>query len=204
MDFGIEKGMDKPSPYRKIIWALMVVLLLMFIPIWRVQTKYADKILSDEELSEYQTAIVFGAGLKAKGQPGAVLEDRILTAIKLYQEGKAENILMSGDNESLNHNEVQAMKEYALNQGLPEEIILEDHGGGSTYLTCLRASENEEVGKAVLVTQEYHLKRALYLCNEIGLNADGVVAMDRGYSRQWRYTFREWGAVFLAWLKINF
>ena len=208
MDIGIEKASNgQTSEFNKTTKALVVILIIVGVVfcsiILRVQFKYHDKILQPENLSSPNVGLVFGAGLKARGVPGAVLEDRILTAIKLYQNNQIGKFILSGDNSTANHNEVQAMKNTALEQGLTEDILLLDHAGTSTYDSCMRVKQEFGLNKIVLITQKYHLRRALYLCNELGLDAVGVVAENRGYSKQLKYTSREVLASIDAWLSIN-
>lgn len=126
-------------------------------------------------------AIVFGAGLYRDGTPTPVLKDRIDTAAKLYFAGKVQVILMSGDNRYLNYNEPGAMLEYAVSLGVPEQDIVLDYAGRRTYDTCYRALRIFDVREAVVVTQSFHLPRALYTCNALGMKAIGVAAEIREY-----------------------
>ena len=103
----------------------------------------------------------------------------------------------------MNHNEVQAMKNFALDQGLPESAIILDHAGTSTYDSCYRIKNVYELSKIVLITQRYHLARALYLCNEFGVDAVGIAAENRGYSGQLKYNLREILASLQAWIEVN-
>jgi SanA protein len=126
-------------------------------------------------------AIVFGAGLYRDGTPTPVLKDRIDTAARLYFAGKVQVILMSGDNRYLNYNEPGAMLEYAVSLGVPEQDIVLDYAGRRTYDTCYRALRIFDVREAVVVTQSFHLPRALYTCNALGMKAIGVAAEIREY-----------------------
>jgi vancomycin permeability regulator SanA len=130
-----------------------------------------------------RVAIVFGAGLWRDGSPTPVLRDRIETAAELYFKGKVEKLLMSGDNRFVNYNEPAAMKKYAMQLGVPEDAIVLDYAGRRTYDTCYRAREIFGVKSAILVTQRFHLARALFLCNALGLPATGVEADRRTYRR---------------------
>lgn len=209
MDIGIERAQTKQrsslSTFSKRVLAFIIIVIIILTLIsLRVQTKYSDKILSAQQVEPPNIALVFGAGLKAKGVPGAVLEDRIRTAIQLYQDGRVGKILMSGDNSLVNHNEVQAMKNFALEQGLPEEALLLDHAGNSTLESCQRLQSEFNLPKIILVTQKYHLRRALYICNKLDIDAFGVAAEDRGYSKQWKFSFREYLASIETWFKLLF
>lgn len=128
-------------------------------------------------------AIVFGAGLYRNGSPTPVLRDRIETAADLYRAGKVEKLLMSGDNSTPNYNEPGAMRDFALDLGIPEQDIILDYAGRRTYDTCYRAREIFHLDSAILVTQSFHLPRALYTCNALGISAVGVSADLRQYRR---------------------
>jgi SanA protein len=129
-----------------------------------------------------RVVIVFGAGLTRGGYPTAVLRDRVETATRLYFAGKVQKLLMSGDNRTLNYNEPGAMREYALSLGVPSDAIVLDYAGRSTYDTCYRAKVIFGLNTALLVTQQFHLPRALFLCNLRGIQASGVVANNIRYS----------------------
>jgi SanA protein len=110
-----------------------------------------------------------------------VLRDRVATAARLYFAGKVEKLLMSGDNRFLDYNEPGAMEGYALDLGVPQEDIVLDYAGRRTYDTCYRARDIFGLDSAILVTQSFHLPRALYVCNQLGLPAVGVPADQREY-----------------------
>jgi SanA protein len=126
-------------------------------------------------------AIVFGAGLQRDGSPSSVLRDRVLTAVELYKTGKVQKILMSGDNRFLNYNEPGAMFEYASELGVPPTDIVLDYAGQRTYDTCFRAKSIFGVSEAILVTQKFHLPRALFTCNSLGVKAVGAIADKHNY-----------------------
>jgi len=132
-------------------------------------------------------ALVLGAGLNRDGTPGVVLRDRVDTAVELYKSGSVEKLLMSGDNSSPFYNEPGAMYHYALSLGVPEEDIVLDYAGRRTYDSCYRARAIFGLEKLVVVTQAYHLPRALFLCNALGIEAYGVTADYSSYLRS-RYT----------------
>jgi len=211
MDFGIDvstgssnRGKRKLPRLIKIIFFTFLILGIFFLSVsYRVQNKFAPQIVAAEKIEGPNIALVFGAGLKRSGAPSHILEDRVLTAIKLYQDGRVGKIIMSGANPVVDYNEVQAMKDFALGEGLPEEAIILDYAGRRTYDSCYRLKEIFSLNKIVLVTQEYHLPRALYLCESLGVSARGVAAIDRGYFYQWKYNLREWPASFKAWLDVN-
>jgi len=134
-----------------------------------------------ETVPSTPVAIVFGAGLWRDGSPTTILRDRIATASELFFSRKVQKILMSGDNSYLDYNEPGAMREYALSLGVPEAAIVLDYAGRRTYDTCYRARAIFEIQEAILVTQNFHLPRALYTCNALGLKAIGVASDQRAY-----------------------
>ena len=133
-----------------------------------------------------RVAIVFGAEVKKDGTPSTVLRDRVETAVALYKNGKVEKIIMSGDNRFEDYNEPEAMRQYAVSLGVPNEAIVLDYAGRRTYDTCYRAKEIFQVDSAILVTQGFHLPRALFLCNSFGLEAVGVKADNYYYLKRLR------------------
>jgi len=134
-----------------------------------------------EDAAPVPAAVVFGAGLWRDGSPTPVLKDRIKTASDLYFAGKVKKILMSGDNRFVDYNEPKAMQTYALSLGVPDEDIVLDYAGRRTYDTCYRAREIFGLQDVILVTQGFHLPRALYTCSQLGLLANGVPADQRKY-----------------------
>ncbi|MCF6277954.1 MAG: YdcF family protein [Anaerolineales bacterium] len=141
------------------------------------------KIFSVEDVPAERAAIVFGAGLWRDGSPTPVLRDRVQAASELYFQGKVEKLLMSGDNRFADYDEPTAMKNYALALGVPEEVIVLDYAGRRTYDTCYRANAIFGLEQAILVTQKFHLPRALYLCDALGLETSGVSADGRIYRK---------------------
>jgi SanA protein len=121
-----------------------------------------------------RVAVVFGASVYSNGELSPLLEDRVSTAIDLYRSGKVDRILVSGDNRVQSYNEPKAMQEYLVSHAVAARDVVVDYAGRSTYETCFRAKEIFGLHRAVLVTQAFHLPRALYLANELGLEAYGV------------------------------
>ena len=130
-----------------------------------------------------RAAIVFGAGLWRDGSPTPVLRDRVKTGADLYFAGKVEKLLLSGDNSTEAYNEPAAMRQYALELGVPDSAIVLDYAGRRTYDTCYRAKEIFGLNAAILVTQDFHLPRALFICQVLGLKSVGVPADLRRYPR---------------------
>lgn len=140
---------------------------------------------------EADCILVLGARVWDNGQLSAVLKDRVDAAIALYKEGVAPLLLMSGDHSSESYNEVQAMKDYAVEQGVPEECILMDHAGYSTYESMYRAKEVYGINSCIVSTQKYHLYRAVYIGKAVGMDTRGVIADQRSYAKQTYYDIRE-------------
>lgn len=184
---------------------LLTLFLLSLLPRF-IAVQYGKKrTLTRAVVAHKPVAIVFGAGLRRDGGPTAVLADRVRTAADLYFSGKVDKILMSGDNRFLNYNEPGAMKTYAMELQVPEDDIVLDYAGRRTYDTCYRAGAIFGVQDAVLVTQQFHLARALYTCNQLGVKAVGVAADRRPYSPpdllNWR--IREYPATLVAFVQIH-
>src|SRR5688572_27414858 len=180
--------------------ALIFCVIGLFAPKF-VMWLYAQPLISTvEEVPPTRVAIVFGAGLLWDGSAGPVLSDRVLTAVNLYQQGKVEKLLFSGDNSYLNYNEPEAMRQYALERGVPDEDIILDYAGRRTYDTCYRAKHIFQVDEAILVTQEFHMARALFLCNWFDVDSTGVESNNRYFLKRYRayWSFRELFATFQA------
>jgi SanA protein len=141
------------------------------------------KTYSAAEVPPHRVAIVFGAGLWRNGTATPVLQDRVQMAANLYFAGKVERILMSGDNRFVEYNEPAVMREVALSLGVPEDAIVLDFAGRRTYDTCYRAKAIFGLTDAILVTQAFHLPRAIYECNRLGVDSVGVDADLRVYRK---------------------
>jgi len=164
-----------------LIFLLVFILVLGIGP--RLMTRWyaGSRLYNPQSAPQDRVAIVFGAGLWRDGSPSPVLRDRVATAAGLYFSGKVEKLLMSGDNTSVHHDEPGAMRDFALSLGVPDEDVVLDYAGRRTYDTCYRAREIFNISSAILVTQAFHLPRALYTCNMLGVKAVGVPADLRQY-----------------------
>ena len=182
----------------KFLWCLALTLGLLglvgFLLPRVVFLLYAkSRTFSAKEVPPRRVAIVFGAGLWHDGTPTPVLRDRVETAANLYFDGKVEKLLMSGDNRFVDYNEPEAMRQHALSLGVPDDAIVLDYAGRRTYDTCYRARDIFGVQSAILVTQGFHLPRALFLCNMLGVEGLGVSANIQYYRKVSRaiWNFRE-------------
>ena len=159
--------------------------------------------LSTSDWPKPRVAIVFGASVYSSGELSPTLEQRVETAIELYRTQRVDRILVSGDNRHPSYNEPKAMQDYLLSHAVAPRDVIVDYAGRSTYDTCLRAKDIFGLQKAVLVTQRYHLSRALYLANELGLDAYGFVT-DREQAPSFGYaSLRELGAEVKAFVNLN-
>ena len=134
---------------------------------------------------------MLGAGLRGNGEPSTILADRLDCAVALYESGASDRLLMSGDHSRKDYNEVSAMKAYAVARGVSSYHVFQDHAGFSTYESVYRARDIFSAKKVIIVTQSYHLYRALYIARALGLDAYGVASDARSYARQPYYTARE-------------
>lgn len=157
---------------------------------------YADrKTVEIVALNPVPVVIVPGAGLSADGTPSAPLRDRVRAAVELYQAGKVQKILMSGDNSTVYYNEPESMRQYAISLGVPDDAIVLDYAGRRTYDTCYRALNIFGIESAVITTQPYHLPRAVFLCDRLGIDIQGVEVEQSRYVRA-RYIFWQVREVF--------
>jgi SanA protein len=148
-------------------------------------------------------AIVFGAGYLPSGRLSSALADRMDTAIELYQAGIVNKLLLTGDNRFVDYNEPAVMLDYALARGVPREDLVLDYAGRRTYDSCYRARQIFGLERAVLVTQAFHLPRAIYTCERLGLEVVGTIADQRRYSRAPWFAFRELLAQVRAFLDLE-
>lgn len=154
----------------------------------------APRILQPEEAAQIEGVdciLVLGCQVKNNGVPSDMLADRLRRGVELYDAGVAPKLLMSGDHGRTDYNEVGAMKQYAMNTGIPSADIFMDHAGFSTYESMYRAKHIFEADKIIIVTQQYHLHRALHIARSLGIEAYGVAADYRAYSGQTARDIRE-------------
>ena len=143
-----------------------------------VRNVVSERILSVEEAADIDAdcILVLGSGIKLDGTPGKVLTDRLDKGLALYESGASSKLLMSGDHGRVNYDEVNAMKNYAMERGVASEDVFMDHAGFSTYESMYRAAAIFEVEKTVIVTQKYHLYRSIYNALSMGIDAYGVAS----------------------------
>ena len=159
-----------------------------------VKASERDRIISAEEaalLEDVDYILVLGAGLRSDGSPSDMLTDRLKVGISLMNKGFCDKLLLSGDNSGEHYNEVGAMHDFAVANGIDESKIINDGKGFSTYESICNALKDYGAEKIVIVTQEYHLYRALYIARAMGIEAYGVHADLRTYRGQGYRNIRE-------------
>lgn len=181
---------------RRLLGVLSVVIFLCSIPFVTSGVMCAsvkDQILTAEEASELDVdcVLVLGARVWDNGSPSGILEDRLITGISAYKSDASDRLLMSGDHGQTDYDEVNAMKTYAIEQGIPSASVFMDHAGFSTYESLYRARDIFQVKTVLIVTQEYHLYRALYIAKQMGLEAYGLAADLHTYSGMPMFVARE-------------
>ena len=176
-----------------LVSAAVLLAAAVFVPNFIIVNKTKSNIVTLEEsaeLSDIDCAVILGAGVR-DGKPTPMLRDRLLTGIELYKSGAAKKLIMSGDHGSEEYDEVNIMKSFAVENGIPDSDIFMDHAGFSTYETVYRAKEIFEADNIIIVSQEYHLYRALYIAKKLGVKAVGVSADLNTYRGQTKRDLRE-------------
>ena len=178
-----------------VVIGLILVLIGACINLYMVHTG-GKQIYTVEQMrgSKADCILVLGAGLKPDGSPSDMLRDRLAFACDLWEEGVSDTVLVSGDRASESYDEVTAMRNYLLANGVPEEAILEDPKGYSTSESLKRAKDVFGYENVVVVTQRYHLYRALYIAQKLGLDAKGVNSDPYTYRGQVLRDMREFAA----------
>lgn len=183
--------MKKILKILKILLIIVLISIIIYIIIncYIINTS-KKRILKEEDYSKLNNIdciLILGAGIWGD-KPSPMLQDRLDEGIKLYKKGLSSKIIMSGDHGKEEYDEVNVMKSYAIEKGVPSKDIFMDHAGFSTYESVYRSKEVFEVKKMIIVTQKYHLYRALYIADRLGINAYGVNSNPKKYSGQ---IFRE-------------
>jgi vancomycin permeability regulator SanA len=184
-----KKVFPRSIPRRWARRGLMGALLLAALPLglnyyvdWATSTL---RFRNSQQVPPEPVAIVFGAEVYRNGKLSPMLAARVQQAVEVYRVGHVHKILMTGDNSRTDYDEVTAMKHYAVELGVPAEDIHLDYAGFSTYESCYRAREIFGVRNAIVITQGYHLPRAVYTCAHLGIEVVGLETKDRGsYSKR--------------------
>lgn len=173
---------------KKILFVIGIVVI--FIVCSNAFVCITTKDQFNKDIKDADCILVLGAGVRNE-EPTPMLSDRLETAISLYNDKKASKLIMSGDHSREDYDEVNVMKSFAKKKGVPSSDIFMDHAGFSTYESLYRAKEVFQVKKVIIVTQDYHLYRALYIANQLGLEAVGVASNPHDYSGQTKRDIRE-------------
>ncbi len=172
---------------------LTILLLYFFLVPMVIIYGGKNRVYTDTQVVPgYEVAIVFGAGIKENKVPNAMLRHRLDAVAQLYYGGKVEKILLSGDNSDVDYNEPQVMYKYLLEvHDIRAEDLVRDYAGHRTYDTCARAKNIWDIEKAILISQGYHLSRAIFTCENLGIESTGFSATKYTYDGQTFYKFRE-------------
>lgn len=182
-------------------WWLLAVTVVFAVLVWgpsvyaKLSTRSGRYDLSAtpaRDVPHRHVAVVFGAGLYDGDKPTSYLRERVTTAVDLYKARRVDVLLMTGDNRVENYNEPAAMLKLAEKLGVPKRAVVLDYGGRNTYDSCYRARHIFQVTSAALVTQGYHLPRALMTCRGLGMDAIGVAAEHKSRDFTASYIMREW------------
>jgi vancomycin permeability regulator SanA len=188
--------------FKILIAVIAVVLIVNFVVVFSDSSHINSTVSSTDitfskdqlegmKTEKAQCILVLGAAVKPDGSPSAILRDRLDVAIALYKRGIAPKLLLSGDNGSVDYNEVKCMRNYAVGAGVASEDIFLDHAGFSTYESIYRARDVFGVSSMIVVTQKYHMYRALYIADKLGVSAVGVCSNQQSYSEQVIWSTRE-------------
>ena len=188
----------------KILFLCITIFIVLIIISLRSVNSYKKYIFDINDIPiNNSTIIVLGAGIKDDGQPSDILIDRLETSLEVFNEEVGNKFILSGDHGREDYNEVGAMKDYIKNYNIDEKLIFMDHAGFSTYDTMYRAKNVFKVDKAIIVTNEYHLPRALYIARKLGIEAYGVKSDKRNYFFMNSYKKREILAKIKDYIYIN-
>ena len=181
--------------YKKILLVLGVILLTIFVYAMGINyyVKYTvmDKIKNIDEVENIDTLIVLGAKVHDDGRLSLMLKDRLDKTIEVYNKLDIKKVIVSGDSEHKDYDETTKMKEYLINNGIPEEDIIVDIYGLSTYDSIYRLKNVYGINKSIIITQKYHLYRSLYIANSLGIEAYGIPASGEDYFGQTSREIRE-------------
>lgn len=171
---------------RRAAQAFMLLCVLALLPATWIYTTADDRLRTTANAPRTDVAVVFGAGLLWNGEPSIFLATRLDAAAKLYREGRVEVVLVTGDNSRVRYNEPQAMRDYLTHRGVPDNRIVSDYAGFDTWDSCVRTKRIFGVDRAILVSQGFHIRRAVALCREAGVDSYGVKATDH-HDAVWYY-----------------
>lgn len=155
------------------LFTLLFITIAFLINLYVLKSSQNNISINKQELNSAYTCIVLGARVYDDGNLSGYLQDRVDAALNLYRSGKVKRFLLSGDHGTKDYDEVNSMKNYLNERGVPDEDIFLDHAGFNTYNSMVRALKVFDVNNCIIVSQEYHLPRAVFIANKIGLEAQG-------------------------------
>jgi vancomycin permeability regulator SanA len=191
--------------FKNLLLTILVLVIIFFIfsPMYiylKTDSRIKDSI---EGIHPHKVGIVFGAGVLPNRRPTDILRDRLDGAIELYEVGKIQKIIVSGDNRYHRYNEPQVMYEYLTSKGIPMDDVIRDYAGLRTYDTCIRAKTLWNVNRAVLITQKYHLYRAIYTCEDVGIESVGYSTTKSRYIKEAIFYSREVAALYKSIIDLH-
>jgi SanA protein len=191
------------SFFKKIPWKILIFIGVMcaFTGLFTIvgtylviSHEYADHIATSVEDSDSEyAALILGAGVRSDGSPSSILKDRVQRGVELYKAGKVKKLIMSGDNRFVHYNEPDVMVKLALDLGVPQQDVFADYAGRRTYDSCWRAKHIFSQDRITIVSQSFHITRAMFVCEQLGIHTQAVKADISPYApRQWAWwTFRD-------------
>jgi len=178
--------------FKKITWLVVILLFFVMAINFRIENAYDGYIFKkSDQLPDIETALVLGASVKPNKEMSDVFKDRVDVSIDLYRNGKVKKILVSGDSKDVYYDEVGAAQKYLLKEGIPQDDIILDKSGFDTYMSINRAKEVFGLDSFIIVTQNFHLPRAIYIARKLGIDAYGVSADLHRYDIEERMFYRE-------------
>lgn len=172
---------------KKIIKALLILIVVAVAFTLIINNYVKDSgsqyIVEESSAPVTDAVLILGAYVRPNGDVSSMLNDRLTVGLELYQQGKADKIIVSGDHGTVEYDEVNTMKQYLMDRGVKDEDIFMDHAGFSTYESMYRARDIFQVKKLIVVTQEYHLMRSVFIARELGLEAYGVASDRHNYGK---------------------
>ncbi|MGW4596420.1 SanA/YdcF family protein [Streptomyces sp. NPDC004457] len=171
---------------RRLVQAVMAGCVLALLPSAWLYVSTADRLRTTADVPRTEVAVVFGAGLWKQGQPSPYLAHRLDAAAALYRAGRIEVVLVTGDNSRKDYDEPDAMRAYLTRHGVPDARIVGDYAGFDTWDSCVRAKKIFGVDRAVLISQDFHIRRAVALCEVAGVTSYGV-GVDAEHDVTWYY-----------------
>lgn len=170
---------------RRLVQAVVAVCVLALLPATWLRLTTGDRLRTTADVPRTEVAVVFGAGLW-DGEPSPYLAHRLDAAARLYRAGRIEVVLVTGDNSREDYDEPDAMRTYLTRHGVPDERIVSDYAGFDTWDSCVRAKKIFGVDRAVLISQGFHVRRTVALCEAAGVSSYGV-GVDEPHNGVWYY-----------------